>query len=188
MSVDNFTKKNSDSFSLFELIIVIFIIGIVYSLVTINFPITEIKHKITLQNLKSYLISIKKDNIPLKLLCYDECQKCLIYDDNNINKSINLNLRLDEDLRVLRRDIFGEIRDIEFGKIDIDNREENICLEFNIFNNLSSSHLIIVDNDKYFAYPAYFRDVKSFKIESEAINYLYFDNDSFPTSEDDYFK
>jgi prepilin-type N-terminal cleavage/methylation domain-containing protein len=177
---------NSNGFSLFELIIVIFIIGLVYSLITITLPKQSVTKELNLLNLQKYLQNIKKENSSLKLICVNSCSECYIIENDTINRDITIELDLDKELEIFKRDVFDEIRSIEFNKVKIDNEEMSVCMELEVYNNLSTSSFIIENYDSFYAIPSFFKESREFNTKDEAVDYLY-SKDLFPTGKDDYY-
>ena len=150
---NNLQKK---AFTLFELILVVIIIGLVYSLVLGK--ITN-KKNIEVQNLKDLKKILIKNNIN-KLLVYDKCKK---------TKPYNINPELFKDIQVYTV-INDNIEKVEFNPIKIKEEIYDVCLKFDINKNQSSSSYIIKQNDKYFVFHPYFQETKVFDNEDEAIN------------------
>jgi len=88
------------AFSLIELLIVIVIIGVVYTLAITNMnKLSDPKEKLTLLTLKEYLLSFS-DAKRVKLLCLDDCSNCDILADNE--KVANVEDFLDESVKSYR--------------------------------------------------------------------------------------
>ena len=79
-------KKHA--FTLIELLIVIIIMGVIYTLAINNFSaLSDKSAKLTMKNLKEYLLSSQYDK-SARLLCLDNCQECALYIDGNKTKDI----------------------------------------------------------------------------------------------------
>ena len=144
------------AFTLFELILVVILIGLVYSLV-----LEKISNKksVDMQNLKDLKQVLLKNNIN-KLIVYDKCKKTLPEKINpKLFKNIEVYTVKDESLEK-----------VEFNPIKIKDDIYDVCLKFEINNNKSSSSFIIKQNQKYYVFHPYFQETKVFNSEDEAIS------------------
>jgi len=152
---------NKKAFSLFELILVVILIGLVYSLVLgkINNKNNLKVHK--LKNLKSILLSYPQKKI--ELIVYDKCKRVSI---NGIEKDFDTNIFKDievydvEDERLIQ---------INFDPYIQKEKVYDVCLRFNIYKNKSSSSYIIKKNNKYILFYPYFKNSEVYLTEDEAI-------------------
>lgn len=144
------------AFTLFELILVVIIIGLVYSLVLGK--ITN-KKNIKVQNLKDLKSILIKNNIK-QFIVYGKCDK---------TKPNKINPDLFKDIKVYT--VKNEtLEKVEFNPIQIKDEIYDVCLKFNINQNKSSSSYIIKQNEKYFVFHPYFQKTKVFTQEDEAIS------------------
>ena len=136
------------AFSLFELILVIILIGIVYSLVLGKITSRKNIHINNIKDLKATLLhrGLKK------LIVYDKCTKTI---PNTINPNIFKNIEV-------YNLINNNIEKIEFNPIKIKDNIYDVCLKFEIFNNRSSSSFIIKKDKNYYVFHPYFRQTKVF--------------------------
>jgi len=136
-------------FSLIELMIVIVIIGVVYSLVIskIKAP-KESPPQPSFENLKSYLLFFSKDHKSVKLLCENECDKCAIYSDNK--KLSDLKSFFDSSVEFYRYDYF-------LGDVALSRQN---CFEFSVDGDGVSDQVIIRYKDRVYDYTLYFAEVK----------------------------
>ena len=150
---NNLIKK---AFTLFELILVVIIIGLVYSLV-----LGKISNKknIEVQSLKDLKNILIKNNIK-ELIVYDKCKKTK---PNSITPEIFNNIKV----YTVRNE---NIEKIEFNPIKIKDDIFDVCLKFEINDNKSSSSYIIKQNEKYYVFHPYFQKTKVFDSEDEAIS------------------
>ncbi len=92
------------AFSLIELLIVILIIGIIYTLSVGNFKkIKDGSEKLELKNLKTYLQNIKHEQ-NVELICLDECSSCDIFVDGEKYTKKSIDNFLDKSVKVYRYD------------------------------------------------------------------------------------
>jgi prepilin-type N-terminal cleavage/methylation domain-containing protein len=137
------------AFSLIELMIVIVIIGVVYSLALsrIKAPKKEVVAP-SLVTLKSYLRSFSKDHNRVELLCKDSCDACSLFVDGKKIKDVKS--FFDATVTFYRYDFF-------LGDVAL---ERQSCFDFSIDKEGVSDQVIIVYKDKAYDYTPYFDDVK----------------------------
>lgn len=157
MSVNKLVKRRA--FSLIELLIVIMIIGVIYTLVVGNFnSIAEEKTKLTLKNLKEYLLSIEH-NKNVKILCLDDCSQCDIIVDGEKDKSIED--FLDEGIKIYRYDfLYGYTaieQEVYFNAEDV---EEDVCFSYEIDKSGVGSQVLVEFKEKFYDYTSYFTKVQ----------------------------
>jgi prepilin-type N-terminal cleavage/methylation domain-containing protein len=136
------------AFSLIELMIVIVIIGVVYSLALsrIKTP-TQKSQPLSFLTLKSYLLGFSKDHKSVELLCEKSCDKCVILSDGK--ELAEVKSFFDKSVEFYRYDFF-------LGDVAL-NRES--CFDFSIDGDGVSDQVIIVYKDKVYDYTPYFTDV-----------------------------
>lgn len=179
------------AFTLFELILVIFIIGILYTIVGISFDRFFAKDKeFKFENLKELMDEYKSDKV-LKLVCYRDCSRCVIFEDEKLIKE-DVKLKLDDKLKVYAVDEFGELVQVEFSERyihkDVEFPElEKVCFEYKLFPNGSNSSYVVYNFGKYYIFDALFRDVNMTDEEYLAKEY-FLKRDYYPTSFGDYYE
>jgi prepilin-type N-terminal cleavage/methylation domain-containing protein len=161
-------KRNS--FTLIELLIVVLIIGIVYSLAITNFQnLKEGKTEPNLLNLKTKLDSLDKVSTA-KLMCLDECESCYIYVDDVLDEEVSKEFEdfFDEEVRVYRYDVnYGlvELKDKIF--FNSEGVEEDICFSLSVDKNGVSEQVIVEYKDKFYDFSVYFTNTQVYKSQSE---------------------
>ena len=143
------------AFTLFELILVVVIIGLVYSLILgkIN---NKKKINIThIENLKSLLIQKNQNS----LIIYNKCSYSNLDIDINLFKNIEVYTVKNESLEKL-----------SFPPVKIKDEIYDVCLNYKIYPNKSSSSYIIKKENKYIVFHPYFQNTSVFNNEDEAIN------------------
>jgi len=138
-------------FSLIELMIVLVIVGLVYSLALsrIKAPKEE-RMKPSFVTLKSYLLSFSRDNKSVELLCQKSCDDCVILSDGK--KLADFKAFFDKSVEFYRYDFF-------LGDVAL-NRES--CFDFKIDSNGVSDQVIIVYKEKAYDYTPYFERVREY--------------------------
>jgi len=143
------------AFSLIELLIVILIIGVFYSLAINSFDnLNKNNKKLTLENLKKYMKSLEYTN-SVKLLCLDDCSSCDFYVDNNKTKRIE-NF-LDSTVVSYKYDFFyGYVELQKEVYINSQNIEEDVCFSYELDKNGVGDQVLIEFNNKFYDFSSYF--------------------------------
>ena len=148
------------AFSLIELMIVIVIIGVIYTLVITKLQVYQKQEeKLSLKTLKPFLAKIAKEyGGEARLVCLDECKSCGVYVDGE--KAASMDGFIDKDIEVYSYDYLqGMIQKdpaVFFNKEDV---QEDVCFSFKVDKNKVSDQVIIVYKDKAYDYSNYFSDV-----------------------------
>lgn len=156
-------KRKIDGFSLIELMIVIVIIGIVYTLAFIQYQGSkENSIKPDIGNLKEYLVSyLKEDGNSSKLLCLDNCEICSIYVDDK--KVSDIDVFFKDKIEIYSYNSINEIEIEELGNFfSEDGIEKDICFSFEVDKNMVSDQVFIINGGKVYDYTNYFEKVKIF--------------------------
>jgi len=148
------------AFSLIELLIVVVIIGVVYSLSVSGFAkVSDKEFKLNLGNLKEYLQGIEHRK-SVKILCLDECSSCEIYVDgtNNEASSGKLDDFLDESVRVYTYDFsYGtqlKPKDIYFNEEDV---EEEVCFSYEVDAKGVGEQVYVEFKERVYDFSTYFK-------------------------------
>ena len=153
------------AFSLFELLLVVILISLVYSLV-LN-KINNKKVNLTsITDIKSIILNTNCRT----LVVYDKCSKILLY-NNSLNEKCknDIDMNLFKDIKVYS--LKGEVLEKkEFAPIKIKDKIYDVCFKYEIFPNKSSSSFIAKKDEKYFVFHPYFQKIKKFDNEDDAIN------------------
>jgi len=133
------------AFSLIELMIVIVIVGVVYTLAVqkIKAPKTGLSTP-SFVNLKEYLLGFSKQKQTVTLLCQESCKKCSIYTQGK--KIASIKSFFDASVQRYRYDFFQ-------GPLSV---EDDSCFEFSVDGDGVSDQLIVVYKDKAYDYSDYF--------------------------------
>lgn len=161
------------SFTLFELMIVVLIMVIIYSMVLFHFKKSSKKESFSLYNLKTTLLKYF-NNDHLTLVCENECQKCLLYKESKlINEDFPSPFKNLSKLPAFYRvDLESNIQRADFLHIDPKRADNRVCFRYDIYPNSSSSE-IVVENEKGVLYiPPYFEKVKKFDDLQDFRDYL----------------
>ena len=146
------------AFSLIELMIVIVIIGVVYTLaITKLQTVGEQKMTLSFSNLKEYLRSFIKDEAAsARLLCLDDCSECSVYVDGEKVKTIES--FFDERVETYRYDVLEGVinkkQAVFFNEEDV---QESVCFSFKVYKNSVAEQVIVSYKDKVYDYASYFQ-------------------------------
>jgi prepilin-type N-terminal cleavage/methylation domain-containing protein len=167
------TVSNSKAFTLFELLIVVVLIAILYGIFVhkLTRPPEKKTEQLTLVNLKKFLMDIpfKKK---IEVVCLEPCKECNIYIDGKKSKSDSFSL-FKKNPNIYFPDKFGQLNTIRFvPKLDKKGSINNVCFKFSLFNNKSSSHFAVEDDGKYYLFDPYMRDVEITKSYSDVSKFF----------------
>jgi prepilin-type N-terminal cleavage/methylation domain-containing protein len=162
------------AFSLIELLIVVVIVGLVYTLAISNFEnVKQKKVRPTLTNLKSYLDKLDKTDVA-RLICLDECKSCYVYVDKKLDANVSEEFEdfLDEQPRLYKYDINYGLESLK-NKIFFNSEgvDEQICFSLSVDKNGVSDQVIVEYKDKFYDFSPYFSDTKVYSSASELRNY-----------------
>lgn len=162
------------AFSLIELLIVVVIVGVVYTLSISNFEnVKQNKVRPTLLNLKEYLGKLDKQD-EAELICLDQCKSCYVFVDNELDENVSKDFEdfLDEEPRVYRYDLnYGLVDEKEKLFFNSEGVDERICFSLVVDKNGISDQMIVEYKDKYYDFSPYFTNTKIYTSASEATDY-----------------
>ncbi len=162
------TKK---AFTLFELMVVVMIIGIVYALVLGRFNPKQHIKIVQLDSLRDILTQKHKEGQRLDLVLYDKCRKSALFINNEYQEKMEINLKphLFEGVKTYKSDPFGHEREITFTPVIIENKLVPVCFHFTVYPNGSASNYIVAQKSRYYVFPPYFEDVNVTDSMEEAL-------------------
>ena len=145
------------------------IIGVVYTLAIGNFKkLSDESSKLTLENLKESLLSIKHSK-SVKLICLDDCSECDIYVDGT--KSRTVEDFLDESVKVYRYEFsYGVVemeKEVYFNTHDV---EEDVCFSYEVDKRGVGSQMLVEFNDKIYDFSSYFTKTAVYSSVEDAVN------------------
>jgi prepilin-type N-terminal cleavage/methylation domain-containing protein len=151
------------AFTLIELLIVVIIIGVVYSLaVTKLQKVGDATASLSLKTLKSYLFSLEFEK-ESRLICFEDCSSCDIYLDGKIEKKLSKNFDdfIDDSIKVYRYEHLSGFEELEPELFfnDEDN-EENVCFSFSIDKKGVSDQVIVEYKEKTYDFTPFTKEPK----------------------------
>jgi prepilin-type N-terminal cleavage/methylation domain-containing protein len=137
------------AFSLIELLIVILIIGIVYTISVGNFEkVKDESNKLTLHNLKEYLQALPHEK-SAELLCLDDCSECKVLVDGE--KFKELEDFLDKSVRSYRYDF-------SYGMIEVE-KDDDVCFSYSVDKKGVGQQVIVEYKDMFYDFSTYLSPV-----------------------------
>lgn len=161
------------AFSLIELLIVIVIIGVVYTLAVGSFAkMGDASTQVTLKNLKEYLQSFEYEK-SVKFLCFDDCSSCDIVVDGKINEEMKGSFDgfLDSSVKVFRYDFYQGMQEytneVYFNN---ENIEEAVCFSYTIDKKGIGEQVFVEFNKKVYDFSSYFGATPIYDSLSEVVD------------------
>ncbi len=170
------------AFTLFELLIVILLMGLIVLFVfsTPTIP-KERQEAVTFKTLPKFLRKNLKGNG--ELVCINNCSSCFYLNGSSKPQSFSLPLQLKvKNVYILDRS--DNPAKIEYGRF----KDKKVCLRLKHYKNGSISQEILeLDGDKFLFIPAFFGDGKVFESLTEAQNWWLKDIQNAPRSREDWY-
>ncbi len=180
-------SKSSRGFTLFELLIVVLLIAVLYGVFISKMSSSPKKEaeKVTLETLKKTL-----DLFPAQrsreLICTDPCTHCRVYIDGSAVKGTEVAL-FKKEPTVWVKDRYGQFRQKTFLPLnDPEHGVKNVCFRYKLYRNGSGSSYIVQTDDKhYYVFKPYLHPVSVAETLTQAQEM--FDTQSLlPTERRDY--
>jgi len=166
-------KQNRKAFTLFELMIVVLIIGIVYALVLGRLDPKQHMKIASLKALRDTMTAKHHEGQRLDLYIYGKCDKAALFVNGEYREKMHVDLAVSlfENLEVYKSDPFGHERKINFVPVRIEDKLEPVCFRYTVFPNGSASNYIVhqIKKDRYIVFPPYFEDVNETDSLEEAL-------------------
>ncbi|BCD68959.1 hypothetical protein [Nitratiruptor sp. YY09-18] len=150
---------SKSSFTLFELLIVILIISILYGVFIQKLHTKEhLVKSLGLQDIKT-LLDGYDFNESAKITCINKCQECYLFIDGK--KRDKIEGLFDKEMQVYDFDIHGILSPIKFTPLfDKNGNPQEVCFSYELFPNGSNSSYIVEYRDKFYIFYAYMKPVK----------------------------
>ena len=163
---------NRKAFTLFELMIVVILVGTVYALVLTNFNTKKKVRIAKIENIKRSLFPFWSKGKQVDLYLFDNCKKSALFINDTYQEEFSLDIKKKEfeNIEVYKTDYRGESKKVEYPPIMIEKKLHKVCFKYTIFNNGSSSSYIIKKDKRYYIYYPYFQDVNISDNLSEAMD------------------
>ena len=161
------------AFSLIELLIVIVIIGVVYTLAVTSFAkVSDKATQVSLVNLREYLQSLEHEK-SVKFLCLDDCSSCDIIVDGEIDETLkgSFDNFIDSSIKVYRYDSYQGVaqitNEIYFNSEDV---EEDVCFSYTVDVKGIGEQVFVEFNKKVYDYSSYFGTTPIFNSVEELVD------------------
>jgi len=162
------------AFTLFELMIVVVLIGVIYALVLSNFNTKKKVRILKVANIKEALLPFWSKGKRLDFYLYDRCQKSALFINETYQEEIEpdiSNAEFDK-IEVYKLDYRGESQKQEFIPIMIEKKLHKVCFQYTLFPNGSSSSFILKKDKLYYIFYPYFQDVNTSEDLGEAVDLI----------------
>ncbi len=161
-----FKKK---AFTLFELMIVIVIIGAVYALLIQNINLNPNNQmSLSLENLPSYMRkTFSKSKEKVEFICVNNCSTCKFkigQSDSNSSVELFEPYSAPEAYTLVN----DSLQLIEFDEIYEDGKVKKVCFKYTLYPNKSSDKMVLSYKDKVYLYNNLYKKTKVFQRMSDA--------------------
>ena len=167
--------KNRAAFTLFELLLVLLIIAVLYGLFAQNMSFkTKENEDIKIEKLNYFLVEkFSKNGEFISVRCIENCKECKVLvngEDNNITLQL-----FEEDMKVNSYMYDGKrVKSISFDDYYIDEyRRERVCFRMDIYPNKSSDKLILEYDNRVILFDNFLNENRIFNSIQEAEEFLY---------------
>ena len=162
---------NKKAFTLFELIVVVILIGIIYGVFVDKLATKpHEKNDVTLTTAKEFLekFAFKKS---ARIVCTKECKACYVYvDDTKVETSFEL---FKSEPIVYTLDDTGRQKEVTFiPRFDKEGKIEETCFEYKIFKNGGADTYIVSHEDTFYVFKTLEKKPTLFTSMNEAVEYF----------------
>lgn len=164
--------KTKSSFVLFELVIVLLLVGIIYALATVQLKNPLAVEDEDMFNLKNKLNVFKEQPYDhIRLICFDDIEESCLIEKNE--KLLIKNYTIPEGMEFYRFDQNNHQTDNQFEKKRLGKiYQKEVKFIFSLFPNGSNTTCIVELDDKYYTYGAYLDTVEAFNTLDDAMEQL----------------
>ncbi len=158
-----------------EMLIVVILVGIIYSLMLSYFKPRQKSLSLFIASPFRAVLSPYWNHSHVVLLCDHKCKKCTIYDENRtiLSKNIEIPFAMADIKDIYQFDNNERIEKAEFLQMEAKKEDEKVCFRYDIYPNRSSTELFIEKkNGKVVYLPPYFNDTKTFPSIEKTRNYF----------------
>ena len=174
-------KASRVGMTLFELLVVMTIVGIVYSVGIFTLKKEKVTHaKMSLSTLKTTLLSLSNSN-NLRMVCNTHCNECQIY-TNDGEMITTMDLHSDGTIKRYGFNRFGELQ--SWGNV-ISKTDKGLsqgCFELSLLPDRTVTPLILKNKDTFYAYTPLGGDKPYITHNEEVLKEFLFNVDAYPLS------
>jgi len=173
--------------TLFELLIVITIVGIIYSIGIFTLKKETLStSKMDLTNIKSTLSALDHTGA-IRLVCDPSCRECRVWPAKGETPIASLHLHADGTVQRYGFDRNGDLKPIGKSVSSLAGSLEESCFEFTLYPDGSSTPILLKDNSAYYAYSPLTDDKPFITGNPDALRRFMFDSRHYPIKKDDYY-
>jgi len=160
---------NRTAFSLIELMIVVMIMGVVYTLSVSGLQRSNSgTANVTLANLKEYMLSLEYEK-SVKVLCLDECKSCDILLDGVKHQTIE-NL-LDKSVKTYRYEFLQGAHEVNYEPFfNAEESEEDVCFSYSIDKQGVGEQVLVAYKNAVYDFTPFFTPTLKYASLNEAVN------------------
>lgn len=179
-------KTSRSGMTLFELLVVMTIVGVVYSIGIFTLKKERATaSRTTLSSLKSSLSALSQPT-KVRLVCDLSCKECRIWsaDETALGK---VHIQAEGAIERYGFDRFGELK--KYGNV-VTKTEGNLhqeCFEYTLYPDGSTSPLLLKNKDRFYLYTPLGGDKPYIARNEEALKAFLFDQNRYPMKSDDYY-
>lgn len=161
--------RRRKAFTLIELMLVVLIIGLVYSLALSSLQkVGKGEVKLSLENLETSLLEYHNNN-HVEYVCIDRCERCSLFVDSKEIKT--LESVVNNDVRLYRFDVVYGSRELELpAYFNADNQEEQACFRYEIFADGSRTEMMVETDKKVVDFAGKYHKTTVYESLSDAIS------------------
>ena len=157
------------SFTLIELILVVLIMGLIYSLAIGRFYSKENLKIDNIANLKESLLLFKeKGDDKITFVLYDNCNKNAVLINDALTYE-NIDFDIFDELVIYDLDTYLNPKIKDYPNILLKGKSYDVCFKFTIYPNGSNDSYIVKNDSKYYVFKPYFEELKIVKTLDKAI-------------------
>jgi len=170
------------AFSLIEIIVVIILIGIIFSLVISTYVSSDKQDSMV--SIKDISVKAKED---ATLYIYGkECEKAILeLEDGYYAQSSNFNFTKED--RVMKRSRANLLEEVSFDSHSIEDKRENICLKLGFRDGKFFEKFVILSKKNYYLFSPLKQSAEKFSSLKDTEK-SYQNDEIYPTSIDDYYR
>lgn len=172
--------------SLFELLVVMIIVGIIYSIGMFTLKKGGITAPtLTLATLKSTLDSFEHSG-SIRMICDSPCDTCRVRSADGTLLS-TMNLSREGDVFRYEFDRYGTLRAMEEAVAQEDGKMEQVCFEFSLYADGTVTPLLVKNGETFYLYTPLGGETPLITRNEEVLREALFDEKHYPLTEESYY-